>query len=93
MSISGRLSVHLNRTEKDQKGFFFLWGTQYVKWFISQAFSLFRLNCDLGLLEPLERSSSVSVRCAVMPRTTQGLMDVMTVCWEKPRCAYSLWEK
>jgi len=93
MSMSGRLSVLSKRTEEDQKGILFFFCTQYVKWFISQAFSRCRLNGDLGLSEPLEKSSSVSVRYIVRPRTSQGLVDVMTVCWEKPHCAFSLWEK
>ena len=91
MSVSDRLSVLSNRTEKNQKGILGFFCTQYVKWLIAQAFSQFRSNCDLGLSETLEKSRSVSVLYTVLSRASRGLVGVMTVCWGKPRCAYSLW--
>jgi len=89
MSIYDRPSLLWNGTEKNQKGILGFFCTQYVKWLIPQALSQFKLNCDLGLSEPLEKSRSVSVLYTVMYRATQGLVGMMTVCWGKARCAYS----
>lgn len=74
---------------KIRRAFLVFFCTQYVKWLIPQALSQFKLNCDLGLSEPLEKSRSVSVLYTVMYRATQGLVGMMTVCWGKARCAYS----